>query len=263
MKDKNLQSFENQDKIQRFVNGELSGGEMSEFESELKSNEGLKEEVRFSNNLNFTLQNKEVFEVNDIYKKSISELNIEPDYEALKEYGGDSSGFSFYKIILSSVVLLGLILGGMFATDSGIFAPSEAQLLADNYLTPFENIINAPEPGLLKNGMDAYDQKDWKNASKYLSDYLKNNDDPQVRFFLSVSQLFDNQDDKALNGLLGITDSQNFPQSEVQWYLALAYLKNDMPNEAIRVLDRLKSDSNPTERVNQLWEDLRVIYPEM
>ena len=66
MSEKELQNFENQQKIQRYVSGELSDSERTAFEAEVQSNVDLEAELRFSQDLVYTLKNKEQLEVNSI-----------------------------------------------------------------------------------------------------------------------------------------------------------------------------------------------------
>lgn len=261
MSEKELQNFETQQKIQRYVSGELSDSERTAFEAEVQSNADLEAELRFSQDLVYTLKNKEQLEVNSILKDAIADVYIEPDFDALKDQESGSAGSGFSKWLLSGVVIIGLAVGGMFVTSSGLFAPSETALLVQEYLEPFENLISPPEGGALAQGMMAYDQGDYKSATQLLSAYVQNNTDPQARFYLGVSQLLDGQLAPAISNLEILAKAEDLPQKAAQWYLALAYLKNDEIKKATPLIEGLKDNGVFGPKAQPLLQKLQALNP--
>ncbi len=256
MSEKELQNFENQKRIQRYVTDELSDAERSDFEAELKTNSNLEEELRFSEDLVFTLKNKAALDANSMYKDATADLQIEPDYDALNHFKSGNGGMPFTKWLLGGVAIILVATSAMFFTSTGLFAPSESEMLAQQFLEPFENIIGTPGNGLLAEGMEAYDKGGFSKASKLLSTYLQNDDNPPIRLYLGISQLFAEELTSAIENLEKTRATGLSPNGVAEWYLALAFLKNDEISNAIPLLESLQENEQFGEKANQVLEML-------
>jgi hypothetical protein len=155
----------------------------------------------------------------------------------------------------------------LFVLNPGLFQFSEPpyQQLADNYLTQdfFQNqgaSKGDEDVELLKlNAVMAYNRKDFLAAIDNYEKVIASDDgEEQHFFFLGMSYLYNENYDKAVEVLSPIAakeEGAKFKQ-EAQWFLSLAYLKSNNPNEARLLLELIKNGSWNADKASLLLEAL-------
>lgn len=91
---------------------------------------------------------------------------------------------------------------------------------------------------LLKQAHAAFNQKDYQTALEGYTQYLADTTDPNTEFFQAIARLETDQDSSAIQQLEQLTVNQQ----EVDWYLALAYLKIARPEEAQAQLAKITAN---------------------
>lgn len=236
------QDFKDQERIYQYLQGTLKGPELSQFKADLQTNKALEEELAFSQAMMMTLKNKEALAVNHQLKGIISSKTIEPDFDALKEFE-TTEGLedipeqksiqdkNWGKGLIGGA--LGLIVLTIFLSIfSGIWNPfltnKAANPLVLPHLVPFENVISADAINnpVIEKGMAAYASENYVAAIPLLQNYLQDNKDANVRFYLGISHLLNLEAEKAIPILERTVDTSVPPMLEVaKWYLALAYIE--------------------------------------
>lgn len=236
------QDFENQERIYQYLQGDLKGKDLKQFQDDLKTNKSLAEELNFSQSMFVTLKNKEALAIKQQLKQIISTKNIEPDFDALKEFESLDNPTLEDKINKQSNNRFGKgLLGGLFSIGLltifslsffGIWNPftttKATNPLVSPHLIQFENVIsaNATNNPALDQGMSAYTDADYATAIPILQRYLQNNKDPNVLLYLGLSHLLNSAADKAIPILERTVDTSLPPMLSVaKWYLALAYIE--------------------------------------
>ena len=137
--------------------------------------------------------------------------------------------------------------------------------MADNFLQEdfFQNQdISKGELNIAQLKLDAasaYNRKDFTTSIDRYEELLSSGQaESQHIFFLGLSYLYGKNYPKAIEMLtlfLENKDTLNFKQ-EAQWFLALAYLKNEEPDKARTFLKMVKEGHWNTEKATQLLEAL-------
>lgn len=249
-------------KIQQYVNGELTGTHLSEFEIALRQNPEWQEEVNFSKAMKETLANKELLGLNQILQKVSGQSNIEPDFLGLEAFEKQlnkpplpPSSSSWWWGGASLVLMIAL--GGLFffiSKDS--FSPSD---LSAQYLVPYENIIHSRggDNNQLRVGMQAYDEQNYPLAIKSLTVYVQQHPEIQVQFYIGLAYLFNDQSTEAVKALSNYLDATNTTlPNAAKWYLSHAYLKLDNLVEAESILLQLIDNQQYGEQSKQILADL-------
>ena len=108
---------------------------------------------------------------------------------------------------------------------------------ASRYFTHLsrDNANLSPE---IENGEDAYDQKKYKRAYTLLLEEVAEGSDSLNLIYASVAAIGSQQAEKAIPILAPLvnTESWRLYQSEIQWYLALAYLQEGEKEKAKEIL---------------------------
>jgi len=265
---KNLQSFESQAVIQRYISGEMSTDELKDFNNAIAKNPALKEEVEFGKAMLLTLQNKETAGVHSMFSEIISENEIAPDFEGLKEFEGSSgaagTGWQMGKWLLGSLFVAVLSSITWWGVSNNWSFNSKSVQLADQYLDPYENIIsmaNFTDPSV-QAGMKAYDAKDYKTAIAQLTDYDERWNDVNIKLYVGIAHLMDENPTMAIPILRTVADMNAGHSSTIaKYYQALAHLKKDEVEQARLLIEEIRTDVILKEQSLPLWESLNKFFP--
>lgn len=95
-----------------------------------------------------------------------------------------------------------------------------------------------------KDAIALYEKEDYFEAANLYQKLVNNNpENIKNRLFLGISYLSSNQTEKAIVVLSGIQQATEY-QQDIQWYLALAYIKNKNVTAAIPLLHALSESPN-------------------
>lgn len=235
-----MKNFEIEEKLKDLASGELSSKELSLLLKEAAQSKGLAEDIVFSQKLSMALRHKELLEVNNIIKSTIMNTPL----PTLVVDGNRNIWALMIGFVLVSVLSVGVYTVG----NQQDWWLSQEQRLFNQYFQPMENIIfmdgsDSFVADNLEQGMEAYDNKDYKDAIKKLYAYYELTKDANAGLFLGVSYLLDNQNELAISTLSSIISRlEPVGQEAASWYLSLAYLKNGDKVKSKKILEDLPNN---------------------
>lgn len=239
-------------RIEEYLDGQLSSGDSQEFKLLLDTNPDLELELSFRKELNEALRDKTFLE----FRKMVNERT--------QSKGSTSATFSIKKDILrtwhlaaASFALI-LVVGGLWYILSN--KPYSTERLVSKYYKPAGPILqfrsvefNADDA--LKEAFGFYKQNDFNNALKYFNS-LENQ--ITAKFYSGICYIELEQFQKAISSFeYVINDKDNLFVEQADWYLGLIYLMNNQKNQAV---DQFKKISNSDSYYsNQAEEILRYL----
>lgn len=119
--------------------------------------------------------------------------------------------------------------------------------------------VRGDEPGFgdLSAAEATFNRKDYAEALRQLTAYLGNKpDDAQARLYAGLCHLELRQYDEAAAIFQQIGRSTNVWADEANWFLALAYLRQDKPADCRRILENIRPESGRYEQAASLLKEL-------
>lgn len=235
-----MKNFEIEEKLKDLASGELSSQERTQLLEEAANSKELEQEVLFSQKLSMALRHKELLEVNNILKATM--LN-----EPLPEPAVGNR--NIWALMIGFMIVSTLSIGIYAVGNQQNWWQSQEQRLFSQYFQPMENIIfmegsDSFISDNLKQGMEAYDSKNYKDAIKKLNAYYELTKDANGGLFLGVSYLLDNQIELAISTLNKVIPNlEAVGQEAANWYLSLAYLKNGDKVMCKKILEEMPNNS--------------------
>lgn len=257
--------YELEDRIQRYLSGEMPETERAELEAFFQENPEAGEEFLFSKDLNWLIQNKEEASVMALIAATSKKINLEPDFEGLEQYEQPPSLETFRKPfngkalwwgagLLAIILITGITWFFLFEKPA-----QDAIRLAENFMTPLENaLITSENDGFLHAGMTAYEEARYEEAAEYLGKYLDRRPDDNARLYQAISLLLSGKGQQGEAVFLELEKKNNpITKGTASWYLALYYLKNRAPDKAKERLNLLTEHPIYGERSRELLQKLR------
>jgi tetratricopeptide (TPR) repeat protein len=262
MENRYTTDFEFQSQVQAALSGDLDTIQKTALFTMIAKDVEAKSEFVFSERLAKTLRYQNTFAVAGLVGQIIDEEGL-PDTDDNDDLPNENpvaapprystpekavSGFRNWVIGAVVVLFVGAgIFGGLQwqATQKA----EKAAKIAFDFVKPLENDLFtfSPLQGLddLKQGMAAYNGKDYPTAISLLGRYYRSSKDANAGLYLAVSILMSNGDTGEAERVLNEILPQFAPPiSQVsEWYLTLAKLKNGKRAEALMLLRNVKSDS--------------------
>lgn len=247
-----------QDKIDRYLRDEMSPCEKADFEKEMSSDALLAKEVAEQQ-----LIVEAVRKVGDQRSigllKSLSEEELK-DILSHKNDAQPARPHSIIRWMVYGTMAAAAVFALFFLAD--VFKPEEQgqQLYAayfeaapNEYATvsrgiPEMNRFDEPTQKIIIDAFGLYDQKEYKKALQRFLEATKNivpGDSPELFFYISICQLETGRIKDAIGNLekLNILDNSYPYHQDVDWYLALAYLKNEQIDKATDILTNIVQDN--------------------
>lgn len=212
-------SQEQLEAIERYLNGQMTGDELTAFETRLQEDETFKTIVDDVKTIFNAIETQALKEKMEDFHEELEDTPIIPLHTKHK------SSFKKYLVAASVVALLGL---GYFT----FFGKSQNEKLYVKYFTP--------DPGLpttmgntdnfdFYDAMVNYKQGDYQTAINKWEVLLESNTESDtLNYFIGVAHLAKNNTLLAINYLSKVTYSNaNVFDKEAHYYLGLAYLKTN------------------------------------
>jgi hypothetical protein len=247
-----------QESIQHYVNGELDDTKRRALLEKVGSEADTAEELAFSQSLALALRNRELVAASVLFGSVIAAEGFPPAASQLSRGLGKLKSW----IIGTALVALLSVVAYFVAEQQGMFLTS-SQKISRSAMVPLDNVLYVPADGSgledLQSGMAAYDAKDYKTAATALSKYSAKGGDNAARVYLGISRLLTGQEKQAIQPLALAAQSVEPPiQEAALWYLSLAYLANDQPDEAQHTLRLLPVDGIFGEQRQELLKKMSV-----
>lgn len=243
------------EEIEKYLRHELSSEEHQAFENNLLLNPALAEEAKFQEQL---VRGMNAYFCREQLKPLLQETEIKLRAEESRK-GQSGKGYFPWLIAMAASFLL-LITAGYFILADTTSAPQ----LYEAYYQPYPNIAAPLERSgneeVTENPFALYEQRAYELAVPAFEKAMKNQQNPQpaLRFYYALSLLQTDKTAEAIDQLKAVStarDTRFFSPS--RWYLALAYLKQDTPGEAKRLLKELSAGNSAyQEKAKQLSRDL-------
>lgn len=243
------------DIICRYLDNELNEKEKRAFEQRLEKEEDLRKEFEFQRDLKESLMEDEVMQLRD----KLDKINTEKHNTQI---------FRVRRVILyaaAALVIVMVTVGTWFYVNQLSKGPEE---LYTEYYSAYENIysirsgegMNEDNYNLMRNAMDAYEQKDWEAAERYFKMLLeKESNNVFVNFYTGIVYLEQQNAQEAIKMFKTVIDDrENLLREQAYWYTALAYLKKEDVESARKCLEKIvDKEMTKTEEAGKLLRIFR------
>jgi hypothetical protein len=219
--------------IQEYLDGNLSGPELSAFEQLMQNDHNLAAEVKSLRQMEHNLRGLGYQEL----KSEVSQW--ESDYKTRSK----KSQRHTYLAIAASLAIFTLV--GYFAFYTSV----DTNDLYAIYYSPYPDMIISRgevtgSEQQLTFGMQAYNDKNYVAASTLIEGYLaQGGSNKSAYLYLAISQLETGSFDKAEGNFKIAAEDPNFVQQS-DWYRALLYLKQDRLELARTTLKEIAGNDN-------------------
>ncbi|MFN8281713.1 MAG: tetratricopeptide repeat protein [Chitinophagales bacterium] len=243
----------NTELIKKYLANELSNDERYAFELEMENDPFLRDavdgfEMAASDNNQWSIDKTEENLHQEIDKKV---MEIQSDKKVIT--------MSFFKYAAAACVI-GLVALATWRFGFQKNGIDEQALYAANFkpLTHPDGIVRGEYDTTLETkAAEAYEKEDYFGAVNYYQKLVSANpENTKNNLFLAISFMATNQPKKAIDVLSKITASEEF-HFDIQWYLALAYLKNkDLPNAQVYFQNTAKEENYYQQQSKAILEKL-------
>ncbi len=239
------------DKIDRYLNGSMSGVELSQFESQLKSNPDLAIEIK--------QQQEIVLHIEEKGNRDLKSFLIGLENQDVSSYGKqDTSGNTIKPKKSATILTLRKLITGVAASLAIITASiwafkttqvNQTQDLFSEYYSPYPNDLVKIERSdsqvtPLQSAMTEYAKENYKSAIIKIHNYTSATPDGhlvnELTFFKAISYLSIGNIDEAKQSLQSLHSLESFEYADkVNWYLALTHINAGEDGLAKSVLQDL------------------------
>ena len=223
--------MDTQDKFEKYILGHMTEAEKAEFEKELETNPLLKEQLEMEQAI-----------VGQIRDRSFVGSQITTAKKEMQK--GRIIRLMSYSV--SSIAALFLV----FFVVQGVWQGQKYnKLYASNFTTYTNDLLTTD--GSFRGDIEidslqvitmlAYEKKDFTTAETGFNQILLAKDNPDIRFYLAISQMENGKTEDALKTLkvLYVQPKEYRYYEQTRWYLALTNLKLHRKSEVKNYLDEL------------------------
>lgn len=219
------------DRIEDFLDGELTNDQLQEFEKELLDDPDLQMDLDFHKEVNEAIMETDIMDL----RNKLEAIDIPPTETEKRK----RQYLSKWNIVAASLALI-IGLGSLVYLLDGKPSYSNEQIYS-NYYKPY-NIVNntrssdAMIDNLLVDALRSYESKDYRTALSLFKQILdKDSTNITGNFYSGISNLEINEYSKANKNFTRVLRHKNnlfIEQSE--WYLGFCYLMTNEREKAIK-----------------------------
>jgi predicted Zn-dependent protease len=228
------------ERIKKYLAGELAAAERNAFEQEMENDPFLMESIEgwSTNEPPATMEQLNALE-GDLYASIDARVKEQPKKGKIIHLS-----FFRYAVAASVIGILALLSWRLFITPNAV----SGQEIYASYFKPLTHpdatVRGENDTTTEAQAVAAYEREDYFEAVKHYEKLVANNpDNVKNNLFLGISFLGSNQPKKAIDILSKITASEEF-HFDIQWYLALAYIKSKDISQAQTTLTNLTKEEN-------------------
>ena len=216
--------------IQKYLQGTLRQEEEALFQEYLEKDASFADAIPFYEELNYAFAKAD-------YNQTKAQLHS--FYKEEKR-----SSWRKWSIAATFLILIGL------SSVWYINSISSTESLYAQYFEPYKNIVQPIVRGeavktTKERAFKAYDEQNYKEAIVYFDDLLKDTPEPMIEFYKANAQLQIGDTETAILILESRIKKTDTMYGEVQWYLALSYLKLNDKKKAETYLKSLLQTNIP------------------
>jgi tetratricopeptide (TPR) repeat protein len=225
-------------RIEEFLDGTMKGKERTEFEKRIANDKELASEVIFHKDVNAAVKEDDVH----MFRMKITSI-IHPDTIQATDLHTRTTRFFKYPIAATIVLLIGFSLWQIIANKSSFE-------IYTKFYSPYQTDISTRSGEQLADKIQLsyllYQDGDYEASFEILKNYLAQNfNNKTAHFYYGMNALELQQYDIAISELKAVAEDLSTPFSiHAKWYLAMAYLKYDQEEEALKYLNQLASTQN-------------------
>jgi len=256
--------------VNQYLNQELAGAELSNFEALLQKNEDLRQQIALYKELDDTMtaastSEKDFEQIGHLLdglgdKYIMAENNIQEEYtvksKSLNE-NENPKGIIRYLIPIAAVAAAMLLIP-IILPDSNLTMPELADKYDDEVYAVSSLRGSASD---LKEGEGLYSTGKYSEAlikfNEYLENTVPNKQKEKVQLLKGNCEYQLGSYEKAVTTLKPIADSQTDRSSIAAWYLALAYLQLENETNAIKYLNLAAKNKAYEKNVTKLLKQLK------
>lgn len=229
----------NNELVKKYLANQLSPEERNAFEQEMENDPFLMESIEGLSVVNGQWSI-------DAVEKVEQEINHKIELKVNEQKKAKVISMSFFRYAAAACVI-----GIICFTSYNLFFVTKQLDEQAIYASYFKPLTNPDATVRGENGateesiaVQAYEKEDYFEAVNAYQKLVANNpDNVKNNLFLGISFLGTNQPKKAIDVLNKITNSEEF-HFDIQWYLALAYIKNKELQNAQTTLSNLTKEEN-------------------
>ena len=230
------------DEMEAYLSSEMTGKEQASFEEIIKNTPSLAQDIKIMSEIDDVLNN------NVKEQAFVAQLeNLGNQYFLGKETNiGDelpkkSNSFPKWTIGLLIITLIGISLWWLNSTPT----PKATEQLFAAYYEPYLVSETTRGNDTEEAYISYYNSQEYDNASSFLEELIRQfPEDSKYQMALGNCYLNTNPSkiEDAIRVFTKMAESENIYQSTAQWYLALAFLKNNEKEKAIFLLENLAKE---------------------
>jgi len=218
--------------IDDYLTGNLNDRDRITFEERLKHDHVFRKEFEFQKNIEVVLADKQKNKLFDTIQ------NVEKQYFK-KEEPARVELQHYLPYAAMVVCILGLLVIALYITNK----PTPNQLFSE-YYKPYETYTTTRSTknqtvNTFEDGLRWYDLKQFDKAITVFNQLETKDPVPAVSFYSAICNLELNNHQKAIQQLTQVANQKNNFNMQANWFLAMAYLKNNEPTKAKPLLEAL------------------------
>lgn len=228
-----------EDEMEAYLSGEMTDKEQASFEEIIKKNPELARDIKIMSEIDDVLNNnvKEqafVAQLEKLGKQYFSEEEANIKNNSTKK----SNPFQKWIIGFFVITLVGISLWWLNSART----PKAPEQLFASYYKPYPVSEATRGNDTEEAYISYYNSQEYDKASSFLEELIAQfPEENEYQIALGNSYLNTNppKTDEAIRILKKITETENIYQSTAQWYLSLAFLKNNEKEKAVVLLENL------------------------
>ncbi len=241
-----------EENIDKYLDGELSGAESIEFEKKMKIDEGLRKNVSINMMIQEELSDKRLNKL---------KINLDRAYKSFRKPKSRLVLFS-YKYVAAATIAV-LVSVGILLTQRMKEESLSVDLMSEFY-SPYSmnqnfRTVVSDKNDLLMLALENYENGDYSSARKSFEEISKTDpDNYAVLFYLGITYIETEAVDKAVLMFDKIIDNKgNLFVEQSEWYKGICYLKLDKKEEAFKQFEIIAAnDGFFKKRANEILEKL-------
>ncbi len=240
--------------IEKYIDGELEGKELLNFETLLSTDHDMKQDYNLSLGINNSIMEEDVMALRETMDYMYQ------DEAKVKRIPSTFSKRRFYYAAASTALLLaaGGVMQHLQQPDLDSFAAFE------KYYTPYEVSVtyrsgNLEIDRVLINALEHYEEQDYEEALVLFEEVLEyRQNDMAATLYSGISYMEEERYQKAAKSFNSIIENNdNLFIEQAKWYLAMCYLKTEKTDKAKIVLNEIiKEESYYKSEAKKLLKDL-------
>ncbi|MCB0662369.1 MAG: hypothetical protein KDC24_06495 [Saprospiraceae bacterium] len=246
---------EQYEKIEAYLEGTLNEEEKLAFEKEMSEDQALKNAVALEKDLQTFLPDTAEL----AFRQNLEQVNK----NWKNKQGGSTISMRWFSIAAGMLLVFG------FSFWKTIFSPAPLnnQELFAAHFEPYQMVLNTRSGGQLEGenqlklneALEAYADKNYSKAAIAFQNLAEIEPDNELyELYSGLSHLAAGHADTSIE-ILEVLQRKSSPslREQIQWYLGLAYLKNDQKEEAKRTLSSIDEGEYRYEEAKKVLEDMR------